>query len=65
MVLEIEIRFELKDYKQLKSRLRKIGAKFLKRERIVDENFTLKTRNFWKTVECLRIRSDGKAKKHC
>jgi predicted adenylyl cyclase CyaB len=62
MALETEIRFELKDYKQLKSRLRKIGAKFLERERIVDENFTLKTRNFWKTVECLRIRSDGKSK---
>jgi len=62
MVLETEIRFKVKNYRQLKNKLREVGAKIIKKEKITDENFTLKTRNFWKTVECLRIRSVGKSK---
>jgi predicted adenylyl cyclase CyaB len=54
---EVEIKFKVSNYKTIRNRLYKIGAKFVRKQKIIDENFTLKTRNFWKTVECLRIRS--------
>jgi adenylate cyclase class 2 len=55
--MEIEIKARVADFDSIKPRLKAIGAKFVERRREIDEYFSLKSRDFWKTLECLRIRS--------
>lgn len=54
--MEIEIKVGVNDISKLKEKLNSIGAKFLERRKEIDEYFSLKNRDFWETLECLRIR---------
>ena len=55
-MMEIEARVKIDDIDNLKEKLSNLGATFLKKRKEIDEYFSLKNRDFWSTLECLRIR---------
>ncbi|MEM3883817.1 MAG: class IV adenylate cyclase [Methanothrix sp.] len=53
---ETEIRIRVKNVESLKRRLESMGAKLTSVKKYSDYQFTLESRNFWDSVEALRIR---------
>lgn len=53
---ETEIRLKVRDVEALKKRLKAEGAELVAKKQYSDYQFTLKDRNFWDSVEALRIR---------
>jgi adenylate cyclase, class 2 len=58
-MLEIEVKAELKDRRQVEARLRRLGAKAVGERRQVDLYFAHPCRDFGATDEALRLRLDG------
>ena len=54
--IEVEAKFKVNNLKELIGKLEAAGAKHNWSDTIEDYNFTLKQRDFWATVEGLRIR---------
>ncbi len=54
--IEVEGRFKVKDIVGFQKRLTALKAKFVGKQTITDYNFTLKSRDFWGSVEGLRVR---------
>jgi len=53
---ETEMRLKVKDVKSLKKRLEDEGAELVAKKQYADYLFTLENRDFWDSVEALRIR---------
>jgi len=60
--IEVEAKFKVKDLKKITEKLKALGAKLNWSDTIEDYNFTLKHRDFWSTVEALRVRIMGSKK---
>ena len=54
--IEVEAKFKVNNLKRVIEKLKAAGAKQNWADTIEDYNFTLKQRDFWKTVEALRVR---------
>ena len=54
--VEVEAKFKVSNLKKIIKKLKVAGAKQNWVDTIEDYNFTLKQRDFWKTVEALRVR---------
>ena len=54
--IEVEAKFKVNDLKKITEILKASGAKLNWTDTIEDYNFTLKQRDFWATVEGLRVR---------
>jgi len=62
-MIEVEFKFRISDVRAFEAKLAELGAKSKGSWREDDTYFSPAHRDFWKTVECLRIRefSDGKS----
>ncbi|MEM7813467.1 MAG: CYTH domain-containing protein [Candidatus Aenigmatarchaeota archaeon] len=62
-MIEVEFKFRISDVSAFEEKLKRLGAESKGRWREDDIYFSPSHRDFWKTVECLRIRkfSDGKS----
>ena len=54
--IEVEAKFKVNNPKSIIEKLKAAGTKQNWADTIEDYNFTLKQRDFWKTVEALRVR---------
>ncbi|MEM0154568.1 MAG: class IV adenylate cyclase [Methanothrix sp.] len=54
--IEVEAKFKVNDLEKVTETLKAVGAKLNWIDTIEDYNFTLKQRDFWATVEGLRVR---------
>ena len=60
--IEVEAKFKVNNLKDLIEKLEIAGAKHNWSDTIEDYNFTLKQRDFWTTVEGLRVRINARKK---
>ncbi len=54
--VETEIRLKVRNADEVKSRLKAVGARLVSKKQYTDYQFTLTSRNFWDSVEALRVR---------
>jgi len=63
MNVEIEVKVKIKDIKQIKSRLKKLGAKYLGTLKQIDTYFLIKQSDRFRSAPRLRVRQDLIGKK--